>query len=208
MHEYSDDLESFLHALTFTLLRFTKSNMDAEELQGHIEDMYDSCRARGNSATSYFVGGRLKLLELCRGSYVPVRLNFAGRDSLRDGLAGIAALFMDLYLYTNTEALKKRVHEARERLNDFKKGGHTFKSKLEELIQSSGNWVDAPAELVPIPPSSKRVELQHYLWRIRSRTSFQSSEISAHTNSPGEVAVDADVPNAKRRKLDYAHKAA
>lgn len=57
---------------------------------------------------------------------------------------------------------RKRI--AHTHLNNYKSGGgDAFVGKLAELVSSAENWRDSPAELIPLPPSEARLELEAYL---------------------------------------------
>ncbi|KAI5115959.1 hypothetical protein M0805_002678 [Coniferiporia weirii] len=98
-HVYSDDLESFLHVVTYTSVLCTETNYSTDELVYLTEymQMFDEKFIRQGARFSYAVGGKMKLLMLSSRSYIPKKLTFPNRPRLDDLLRDFSSLFRPIY---------------------------------------------------------------------------------------------------------------
>ncbi|KAL5504841.1 hypothetical protein ACEPAH_7504 [Sanghuangporus vaninii] len=90
-HDYVDDLESFLHTLTFTLIRFSGSLHD-ENITYFLEGFNDEKKYSDGKTR----GGSAKWNKLAAGAYVE-DLDFPDRPGLHGLLLEFADLFLPIY---------------------------------------------------------------------------------------------------------------
>lgn len=98
------------------------------------------------------VGGDSKVDKLLSGRYVR-KMDFIGRNNLRAGLLDIASLFEAVYRPHDLPRWTEHLYNCLERLNKFEDGGRCVMQMLQELIESSVKWTDAPAKRVVLPLS-------------------------------------------------------
>ncbi|KAI5115328.1 hypothetical protein M0805_009203 [Coniferiporia weirii] len=115
-HIYTDDLESFLHVVTYTSMLYTQTNYSTERLDDLTEymQMYDEDAIRQGTEFSYAVGGKKKLLMLRSGSYIPEDLEFLDRPLLYELLAYVSLMFKPIY---ETKPIKWRMFSDPENVN-------------------------------------------------------------------------------------------
>jgi hypothetical protein len=192
MHEFSDDLESFLHVLTYVFIRFTKSNFDPQQVLDYIENTFE------NSAPEH------KGAMLGSGLYIPRDLKFEGRNKLSTGLIMISLEFEGLYRRAKTKKAMKRASERHTWLNKVTGcGGEAVQGLIRELIQTSDEqWTSkVPSELIPLPLSEARQKLRRYVKMLRLTTSYQpSASLKNRTENPYNLTEPADEPSAKVQK--------
>jgi hypothetical protein len=115
LHRYADDLESFLHVLYYTLLCFSETNCDSEDLRCLVDELFNECyegRRRNRS------GGTVKAIELIRKTYIHEALQFSGRPRLRDHLDGIARMFQQIYSRGSAKSADKNEDELEAKLSE------------------------------------------------------------------------------------------
>lgn len=151
IHEYRDDLESFLHTMTYVLLRYSKSTLQEFMLTNYLHGVYDASIAMKKiDGTLYFLGGEQKGDRLALEKYIDKDVQFVGRPGLKEGLSVIANMFSTIYQAQpgadSNEKVKLHFKECTARLNKYEGGfGQNMFDKLQELIDLSGKWTDAPA---------------------------------------------------------------
>ncbi|KAL5526900.1 hypothetical protein ACEPAF_8627 [Sanghuangporus sanghuang] len=154
IHDYADDLESFLHTLTFTLVRFSTSSLDSDELSYFLE-MFDEEKEHSDGRAR---GGRVKGLRLlAEGGYV-ANLDFPGRPRLRKLLLDFSRLFRSVYTYDPTEETGAEVQLLKTKeggglkingmilellgsVEEFKDWIQNFRSKKVNITSSTGSGV-------------------------------------------------------------------
>lgn len=159
IHEYSDDLESFLHTVTYVLLRYSESTLQGFTLANYLQNVYDTTDVeKKEDGTIYFKGGDRKAVSLALDNYIDKNLRFVGRPGLDEGLSDIANMFSTIYKAhsrargMDSEKVKLHHEECATRLNKYEGGfGQNMYDKLQELIDLSGKWTDAPATVVFTP---------------------------------------------------------
>jgi hypothetical protein len=164
MHEFSDDLESFLHVLTYMFICFTKSNFDPQQVLNYIENTFENHDPRIKGA---LLGSR---------EYVTLALRFEGRNNLSRALLMISLEFQYLYLLPFTKEEIKRANKRRAWLNKaIGGGGETIQGLIHELIQTSDEqWTSKGSSvLIPLPLSEARLKLRRYVNMLRSPSSYQ-----------------------------------
>jgi hypothetical protein len=146
VHEFSDDLESFLHLLMYMFIRITKSNFTPRQISEYIQGTLVSPHARTKGHV------------LCGGRYVPDELTFCGRDNIAVGLDTILLLFKDLYKPMRNVRDVESMRAAHKRLNVEHGGREAFQDILRELIQTPDDqWTsEGPSPLIPLPLSQAR----------------------------------------------------
>jgi hypothetical protein len=182
IHEYSDDLESFLHVLTHTLIRFTKTNYSANYIRYFIQMLFDDTSALYEPEFPAIEERMTMKASKLRGrTYIPKKLSFTGRSNLSKGLARISTIFAGLYQVTDTEADMKQWHEIHAHLNKYTDGGgDEFIDKITETVDTADeSWQDGPAELIPLPsltPMSSRSGLEEHVRASIPRVPFHTSQ--------------------------------
>jgi hypothetical protein len=187
LHRYADDLESFLHVLYFTLLRFSETNYKPKRLRGLIDKLFnESSEVRDDDNSS---GGHGKASKLQGGNYIPRILRFYGRENLAEHLNEIAWMFKNAYIQIENPPRVVRngnggkyeeIHDEDD--NDFeeysintrtvaqleKTGAKDFQQTLREIMKVSVRWEnDAAAKPAHISDSPKRKFVERLLERIR-----------------------------------------
>jgi hypothetical protein len=203
IHEYSDDLESFLHVLTFTLIRFTKSNYDAKHIRYFIQMLFDDTSALYEPERPTIEERMtMKAGKLRGGDYIPDQLSFIGRSNLNRGLTQISTIFEGLYRKARTEAAMKRWHEFHAHLNKYTDGGgDEFIDKITETVDTADeSWHDGPSELIRLSPSVTRMELDEYVGAMHSRI-FQRNKGESHGCCHHRSRGVGMEPPAKRQKV-------
>ena len=84
-HEYSDDLESMLHSMTFLFVRYSETLWPPVRTQIYIKEIFDDM----DGDYFYRIGGHRKASELRSDGYIPSSLRFKGRDDLATRLSGV-----------------------------------------------------------------------------------------------------------------------
>ena len=93
MHELGDDLESFLHVLGWTTLRYLPA-VDSYEASGEDMKTFDGHRRFAGGPD---IGGRLKVLMLCRGGYPSEDFQPRQPTPLSGLLRALSSPFASLY---------------------------------------------------------------------------------------------------------------
>ena len=129
VHDYSDDLESFLHTLSYTLVRFSSSSLSGVRLTDFLamfdEEKYD--------VDDQAKGGRQKCLSLMsEGGYV-LHLDFRDRPGLRGLLESFSGLFYPVYTVMRSEEIEVKV----ALLKTEQGGGLRIHGMILELIDSA-----------------------------------------------------------------------
>ncbi|KAL5483378.1 hypothetical protein ACEPAI_8609 [Sanghuangporus weigelae] len=140
VHDYVDDLESFLHTSTFTLVRFSSSSFDPAELSRFLK-MFDEEWDHPDGKT---FGGEAKCDKLAARDYVQ-NLDFPGRLGLRDLLVDFADLFMPIYLADRLQTEDTKAQS--EMLKTQDGGGLKIRGMILELlkhVQESKDWAQNP----------------------------------------------------------------
>jgi hypothetical protein len=92
--DFEDDLESFLHVLTWTSLRYCPSNLTDQERSSHLSSIFDEVREKNG----VYVGGGWKSGCLVRNAYLPSELvAFSAGSPLLDLLREINPPFAVRY---------------------------------------------------------------------------------------------------------------
>ncbi|KAL5485700.1 hypothetical protein ACEPAI_6741 [Sanghuangporus weigelae] len=133
VHDYADDLESFLHTLTFTLVRFSTSSLGSDELSYFLE-MFDEEKEHSDGRAR---GGSVKGFRLAAGGYV-ANLDFPGRPRLRKLLLDFSRLFRSVYTYDPTEETEAEV----QLLKTKEGGGLKISGMILELLKSVEEFKD------------------------------------------------------------------
>ena len=94
-HEYSDDLESMLHSMTFLFVRYSETLWPPVRTQIYIKEIFDDM----DGDYFYRIGGHRKASELRSDGYIPSSLRFKGRDDLATALREISREFACVYEY-------------------------------------------------------------------------------------------------------------
>jgi hypothetical protein len=160
IHEYSDDLESFLHVLMYTLIRFTKTNYSAEYIRYFIQQLFDDTYALYEPECPTIEERiSMKASKLRGGDYIPDTLSFTGRSNLRKGLEQISTVFESLYQKARTKAAMEQRHKFHVHLNKYADGGgDEFIDKITEMVDTADElWQDGPAERIRLSPSETRM---------------------------------------------------
>ncbi|OCB91938.1 hypothetical protein A7U60_g778 [Sanghuangporus baumii] len=147
VHDYVDDLESFLHTSTFTLVRFSSSSFNPAEVSRFLK-MFDEEWDHPDGKT---FGGEAKCDKLAARDYVQ-NLDFPGRPGLRNLLVDFADLFMPIYLAGRLQTEDTKAQS--EVLKTQNGGGLKVRGMILELlkhVQDSKGWVQNPG--------SKRVDI-------------------------------------------------
>lgn len=195
-HEYSDDLESFLHVLCYVLIRFTPTSFTPEEIRDHISTVYDleaflpHCARRVSIKAAYFATGEI----------IP-DIEFTRRTELYMMLMHIYENFHKLY--SNPRIYASEVEKTRQNLNKVDEAFKKFSDLLYSMIEGpSSDWrEDGPAIHIQLPESKFAIQLHHYVAIMRSHTSFHSSEqLSKCTPLPGGPDEEVE-PDPKRRRI-------
>jgi hypothetical protein len=159
--------------MTYTLIRFTKTDYGAKDIRYLIEKWYsdssvDLTNRRARLAT--------KADKLALSSYIPHDLAFVGRGNLHEGLKQISFMFRRLYWAVIPEVDDEERRKAHTHLNKYKwGGGFEFIDKITETVDVAGeSWQDGPAELIPLPPSAARKELDEYVEAIKIQILLRS----------------------------------
>ncbi|KAL4075124.1 hypothetical protein V8B97DRAFT_1944553 [Scleroderma yunnanense] len=90
-HTIADDLESSLHVLTWTMLRYVPHKMDAVALDSHLRvvfDEYSSCTKTGGSTKGDWLG---------LGKYIPARLELKRDSPLLKLLRALSVPYIHVY---------------------------------------------------------------------------------------------------------------
>ncbi|KAL5503816.1 hypothetical protein ACEPAH_7887 [Sanghuangporus vaninii] len=139
VHDCADDLESFLHTLTFTLIRFSSSSLGPPELSRFLS-MFDEEWDLPEGKT---VGGSAKSDKLRgAGGYV-AKLDFPGRPGLRKLLLDFSRLFLAVYCLEPTEETKGQI----ELLMTREGGGLKIRGMILELVkrvEDLKEWLENP----------------------------------------------------------------
>ena len=90
-HTIADDLESALHVLTWTTLRYIPHNMTSASLNERLQEVYDQY------STLTGTGGRAKGLSLAVGKYIPPELQLVQESPLLDLLDALSDPFVAVY---------------------------------------------------------------------------------------------------------------
>ncbi|KAH7921265.1 hypothetical protein BV22DRAFT_1096760 [Leucogyrophana mollusca] len=110
-HELQDDLESFLHVLTWSVIRCYPSNLDAVERGTYLRLTFDQTIERVDGIT----GGLQKYLTLATGQYLPEGpggdFRFSVSSPLLDLLKALSRGFAARYQAPPTEAARKRLEQ-------------------------------------------------------------------------------------------------
>jgi hypothetical protein len=194
MHEFSDDLESFLHLLMYMFIRFTKSNFDPQQVLDYIENMFENSDPEHKGAM------------LGSGRYIPRDLKFEGRNNLSTGLIMISLEFEGLYRITYRMEDLTRAAKQHARLNKVTGGGgESIRRLIRELIQTSDEqWTSkGPSVLIPLPLSEARQKLRRYVKMLRSPTSYQpSASLKNRTENPYKPAERWTNPAQRCKRQD------
>jgi hypothetical protein len=142
--------------------------------------MYDDSDTLDDNTT---IGGYNKDLAFCAKQYLKGSVEFVGRGGLSLGLAQISWLFCGLYRDSPAAEDEKAQREAHMQLNNVGNGGAAFMSKLDELIQKSIAWDDAPAEPVSLPAPYSVRQMNEYAARCRKRSSESSIPSSGRAST-------------------------
>ena len=90
-HTIADDLESALHVLTWTTLRYVPHKMTSASLNEHLREVYDQYSILTGT------GGRAKGLSLAARQYVPHALELEQPSPLLDLLEALSDPFVAVY---------------------------------------------------------------------------------------------------------------
>ncbi|KAL5526909.1 hypothetical protein ACEPAF_8636 [Sanghuangporus sanghuang] len=139
VHDCADDLESFLHTVTFTLIRFSSSSLGPPELSRFLS-MFDEEWDLPEGKT---IGGSAKSDKLRgAGGYV-AKLDFPGRPGLRKLLLDFSRLFLAVYCLEPTEETKGQI----ELLMTREGGGLKIRGMILELlkqVEDLKEWLENP----------------------------------------------------------------
>jgi hypothetical protein len=92
--DFEDDLESFLHVLTWTSIRYCPSNLTDQERSSHLSLMFDEVHEKNG----VYIGGGCKCGGLVRNTYLPSELvAFSAGSPLLDLLREINPPFAVRY---------------------------------------------------------------------------------------------------------------
>jgi hypothetical protein len=92
--DFEDDLESFLHVLTWTPIRYCPSNLTAQERSSYLSLIFDEVHERNG----VYVGGEVKSGRLVKNKYLPSELvAFSAGSPLLDLLREINPPFAVRY---------------------------------------------------------------------------------------------------------------
>ncbi|KAL5521215.1 hypothetical protein ACEPAG_9138 [Sanghuangporus baumii] len=159
VHDYVDDLESFLHTLTFTLVRCTNSSLSTDDLTDFLA-MFDEEKEYTDGKVT---GGRAKCFKLSGGNYVE-DLDFPDRPGLRDLLIDFSDLFLPIYTPDRhqTDVIKTQG----EMLKKAEGGGLRIREMILKLlreVEDLKNWpLDVRVKQVNIPSSSTQKGKRHH----------------------------------------------
>ena len=84
-----DDLEFFLHVLSWVGIRYVDNVMPDDDRSAHLKEVFHECAFRNNILS----GGQQKRLRLSYGSYIPNTLAFKKPSPLLQLLKDIAEVF-------------------------------------------------------------------------------------------------------------------
>ncbi|KAL5504840.1 hypothetical protein ACEPAH_7503 [Sanghuangporus vaninii] len=165
VHDYVDDLESFLHTSTFTLVRFSSSSLDVDGLVEFLT-RFDEERECANGKIK---GGSAKCDKLAARAYAK-NLDFPGRPRLRDLLVDFADLFMPIYLddRLQTEDTKAQKETLKTQIG----GGLKIRGMILQLLKSVEDfkdWVQNPGSErvdIPLPSSQKGKRRRESIFRM------------------------------------------
>ena len=149
-HTIADSLESALHVLTWTALRYIPHTMASAFLNLHLRMVYDEyCTLTGT-------GGRLKGLSLAARQYVPRALQLEQPSPLLDLLETMSDPFVAVYgvepdestKYTQMEDQKDLLETFYKRRLERSKSPGWFQKTIEAALNDTWPMDDGSSELL------------------------------------------------------------
>ncbi|KAI5116111.1 hypothetical protein M0805_001981 [Coniferiporia weirii] len=203
-HTYANDLESFLHLVTFLCVRYSSSSLSSDELGDYLE-MFDEDKTVNRGGASFVTGGLMKERALSKGKYIPEDLTFPNRPKLRSLLKRFSTRFKRLYKDDDGEAeireglegaeqafideavAKSRAQRAKaiDNLHKWSGEGQSIHAEFKEALRDGSAWpVDDKSQLMAIlRPYFAIVEITPAT--IKRRTEMSNKKRSKQTTSYG-----------------------
>ncbi|KAG1763736.1 hypothetical protein EV702DRAFT_1156666 [Suillus placidus] len=225
--DFEDDLESFLHVLTWTSIRYCPSNLTAQERTVYLSSTFDEVHEKNN----VFVGGEVKSGRLVKNTYLPSELiTFSAGSPLLDLLREISLPFAVRYQSPPSEQDVRNFEEARSAgdlstplwvniLANLSVVGQ-YNQKLEKLKSSFWfpstirAYLQNPDLTWPTNDKAERLSLAAKSGATKKQEAKNSNHINsqdearAHSRFPGESnhsagrkSIAKDKRLAKRRKV-------
>ncbi|KAI5115468.1 hypothetical protein M0805_008050, partial [Coniferiporia weirii] len=96
-HTYADDLESFLHVITYICVRYSPSTYTGDMLRNYLKMFDEDNKFTQPDGSSYAIGGKLKRAAILAKGYIPNDLTFRGRPKLHTLLKRFSYMFDAIY---------------------------------------------------------------------------------------------------------------
>ncbi|KAI5120905.1 hypothetical protein M0805_003005, partial [Coniferiporia weirii] len=161
-HTYADDLESFLHVLTYVCVRYTASTYTGDDLGNYLAMFDEDVVFNKPDGTSYTTGGGQKAFTLSKRKYIPDELTFRDRPKLHALLKRFSYMFHVLYadneptsddpvetevsVETAAEADLRRIAEQEKKarkmdvLHRWSRGGKIASKILKDALDDEDAW--------------------------------------------------------------------
>ncbi|KAI5116114.1 hypothetical protein M0805_001984 [Coniferiporia weirii] len=97
-HTYADDLESFLHVITYICVRYSPSTYTGDMLRNYLKIFNEEHVVNEPDGSSHSTGGNYKGWALLARIYIPNDLTFHGRPKLHDCLRRFSSMFYSFYV--------------------------------------------------------------------------------------------------------------
>ncbi|KAL5485691.1 hypothetical protein ACEPAI_6732 [Sanghuangporus weigelae] len=208
VHDCTDDLESFLHTLTFTLIRFSSSSLGPPELSRFLS-MFDEEWDLPEGKT---IGGSAKSDKLGRAGGYVAKLDFPGRPGLRKLLLDFSRLFLAVYCLEPTEETKAQI----ELLMTREGGGLKIRGMVLELlkrVEDLKEWLENPgSKKIKFPsgtgtqkgkrPRNERMPFQRISYVSTGISEVMDAVPEGNENDPVQEEEEGEDRKAKRIRSD------
>jgi hypothetical protein len=133
-HTLADDLESFLHVLTWVALRYMPHQLAVEDLTKILADVFDNAYMRNGSV----VGGNVKRLYVRSSAILDARFE---NPQLVNLLENLAKVFRYCYrTFADTDNITPEVFEGQRRVNLAKLNDSKWMLDTFQAALNSPDW--------------------------------------------------------------------